>query len=80
MVNYELPNVPESYVHRIGRTARAGRSGVAVALCASDEIKLLKDVEKLIGTGIRVDGDAPDHVEDRQDAVPAAEGVQTEAS
>ena len=68
VVNYELPNVPESYVHRIGRTARAGRSGVAVALCASDEIKLLKDVEKLIKTGIRVDGEAPAQVEDRQDA------------
>ncbi|MEL6915900.1 MAG: DEAD/DEAH box helicase [Pseudomonadota bacterium] len=59
VVNYELPNVPENYVHRIGRTARAGRSGVAVTLCASDESKQLRDVEKLIKTGIEVDGDTP---------------------
>ncbi|MEM6695811.1 MAG: DEAD/DEAH box helicase [Pseudomonadota bacterium] len=62
VVNYELPNVPENYVHRIGRTARAGRSGVAVTLCASDEGKQLRDVEKLIRTGIQVDGDAPEPV------------------
>lgn len=48
VVNYELPNVPESYVHRIGRTARAGASGFAVSFCASDELKNLRGVEKLI--------------------------------
>ena len=48
VVNFDLPNVPESYVHRIGRTARAGRSGVAVALCAPDDRPLLRDIEKLI--------------------------------
>lgn len=47
VINYELPNVPESYVHRIGRTARAGRSGVAISLCDPSEVKLLKDIEKL---------------------------------
>ena len=47
VVNYELPNVPESYVHRIGRTARAGRSGVAISLCDRDEVKLLRGIEKL---------------------------------
>jgi ATP-dependent RNA helicase RhlE len=46
VVNYELPFVPESYVHRIGRTARAGASGVAVSLVADDERKLLKDIER----------------------------------
>lgn len=45
--NYELPNVPESYVHRIGRTARAGAAGQAVAFCADDEKPYLKDIEKL---------------------------------
>jgi len=45
--NFELPNVPEQYVHRIGRTARAGASGVAVAFCADDERPYLKDIEKL---------------------------------
>ena len=49
VVNFELPNVPESYVHRIGRTARAGESGTAITLCAPDERKLLRDIEKVIG-------------------------------
>ncbi|CTQ31536.1 DEAD/DEAH box helicase [Jannaschia rubra] len=46
--NFELPNVPETYVHRIGRTARAGREGAAVTLCAPDEMGELKDIEKVI--------------------------------
>ncbi|MGH6617748.1 DEAD/DEAH box helicase [Sphingomonas sp.] len=45
--NFELPNVPEQYVHRIGRTARAGASGVAISFCASDERPYLRDIEKL---------------------------------
>ncbi|WP_217357015.1 DEAD/DEAH box helicase [Ruegeria arenilitoris] len=49
VVNYELPNVPESYVHRIGRTARAGRTGTAISLCDREEMPLLRDIEKLIG-------------------------------
>jgi len=48
VVNFELPNVPEDYVHRIGRTGRAGASGAAVSLVDHDEIKLLKDIERLI--------------------------------
>jgi ATP-dependent RNA helicase RhlE len=48
VVNYELPNVPEDYVHRIGRTARAGASGSAVSLVAPDEAPLLRDIEKLL--------------------------------
>lgn len=56
VVNYELPNVPEAYVHRIGRTARAGRSGIAVSLCAPDEVKLLRDIERLIGRRLTADG------------------------
>ena len=50
--NYDLPNVPENYVHRIGRTARAGKDGKAIALVASDEMGLLKDVEKVLKTEI----------------------------
>ena len=46
VVQYELPNVPEAYVHRIGRTARAGASGTAVAFCAEDERGLLKDIQR----------------------------------
>ena len=46
VINFELPNVPEQYVHRIGRTARAGASGVAIAFCADDERPYLKDIER----------------------------------
>jgi ATP-dependent RNA helicase RhlE len=54
--NYDLPNVPESYVHRIGRTARAGREGEAIAFCAPDEMGELKDIEKLLKITIPVAG------------------------
>jgi ATP-dependent RNA helicase RhlE len=47
VINFELPNVPEAYVHRIGRTARAGAAGIAISLCADDERSLLRDIEKL---------------------------------
>ena len=52
VVNFELPNVPEDYVHRIGRTARAGQQGHAISLVCVDELKLLRDIEKLLGKGI----------------------------
>ena len=52
VVNYELPYVPEDYVHRIGRTARAGNAGHAVSLVCVDEHKLLADIEKLLQTSI----------------------------
>jgi ATP-dependent RNA helicase RhlE len=48
VVNYELPNVPEDYVHRIGRTARAGSTGAAISLVSPDELPYLKDIEKLL--------------------------------
>src|SRR5271168_533782 len=48
VINFELPNVPESYVHRIGRTARAGAAGVAISLCDGSERPFLRDIEKLI--------------------------------
>ena len=46
VMNYELPNVPEQYVHRIGRTARAGKDGIAIAFCAEDERAYLKDIQR----------------------------------
>ncbi|WP_417468041.1 DEAD/DEAH box helicase [Maricaulis sp.] len=52
VVNYELPNVPEAYVHRIGRTARAGKTGVAISLVDNSEKHYLRDIERLIGTTI----------------------------
>jgi ATP-dependent RNA helicase RhlE len=48
VVNFDLPNVPETYVHRIGRTARAGAEGVAISLCDGAEVAFLRDIEKLI--------------------------------
>jgi ATP-dependent RNA helicase RhlE len=48
VINFDLPNVPESYVHRIGRTARAGADGMAISLVSNDERGLLKDIQKLI--------------------------------
>jgi ATP-dependent RNA helicase RhlE len=55
VVNFELPNVSEDYVHRIGRTGRAGASGLAVSLVSADETVFLKDIEKLIGNKIPMD-------------------------
>ena len=48
VVNYDLPNIPEDYIHRIGRTGRAGSNGIAVSLVCVDEHEILKDIEKLI--------------------------------
>ncbi len=48
VVNFDLPNIPETYVHRIGRTARAGADGTAISLCAGEEMAYLRDIEKLI--------------------------------
>ncbi|NBW44791.1 MAG: DEAD/DEAH box helicase, partial [Betaproteobacteria bacterium] len=60
VVNFELPNVPEDYVHRIGRTGRAGRPGAAVSLVEPEELKLLVGIERLIGKrierAVKVDG------------------------
>ena len=61
--NYDLPEVPDAYVHRIGRTARAGRDGIAIAFCGPDEGRLLRDVERLMGIDIPVaSGEAPSNL------------------
>jgi ATP-dependent RNA helicase RhlE len=52
VVNFDLPNVPETYVHRIGRTARAGAVGTAISLCDAEELPFLRDIEKLIRRSI----------------------------
>ncbi|NQX46258.1 DEAD/DEAH box helicase [Paenibacillus tritici] len=52
VINFNLPNIPETYVHRIGRTGRAGMSGIAISLCEAEEIPYLKDIQKLIGKTI----------------------------
>jgi len=61
--NYDLPNVPETYVHRIGRTARAGRDGMAVTLCDATQRQWLRDVEREIGQPITVTREHPYHSE-----------------
>ena len=61
VINYELPNIPETYVHRIGRTGRAGATGVAIAFCEEEERPYLKDIQRLIGKTIPVKTDHPDY-------------------
>jgi ATP-dependent RNA helicase RhlE len=56
VINFDLPNVPESYVHRIGRTARAGRDGIAISFCDEGEHEYLRDIEKLIRKRIPIVG------------------------
>ncbi|HYH04636.1 MAG TPA: DEAD/DEAH box helicase, partial [Bacillota bacterium] len=57
VINFDLPNVPETYVHRIGRTGRAGLGGVALSFCDQEEKAYLKDIQKLIGKFIPVNND-----------------------
>ncbi len=59
VINYELPNVPETYVHRIGRTGRAGASGISISFCDEEERAYLKDIHKLIAKTIPVVEDHP---------------------
>ncbi|MBI1392285.1 MAG: DEAD/DEAH box helicase [Alphaproteobacteria bacterium] len=73
VVNYDLPNVPETYVHRIGRTGRAGASGVAVSFCVADERPFLRAIERLtkspikaIGADVANDDRASPHAADRR--------------
>jgi superfamily II DNA/RNA helicase len=72
VINFDLPNMPESYVHRIGRTARAGKDGIAISLCASDEVAFLRAIERTIRLTIPATGNvrperaaAPDGAEPR---------------
>ncbi len=74
VVNFDLPNIPETYVHRIGRTARAGAEGVAISLCDAEEAAYLRDIEKLIRTSIP----ATDRRSSQRQALPS--GVPGRAS
>ncbi|MGV8938046.1 MAG: DEAD/DEAH box helicase [Allorhizobium sp.] len=76
--NYDLPEVPDAYVHRIGRTARAGRDGIAIAFCAPDEARLLRDIERLMGIEISVaSGEA--HADRGRPARPTRTGNRNHA-
>ena len=70
VVNFDLPNVPETYVHRIGRTARAGTKGLAISLCDADETAFVRDIEKLIRLSIPVS----DHSSARRQVRPLPKG------
>jgi ATP-dependent RNA helicase RhlE len=59
VINFELPEVPETYVHRIGRTGRAGNTGIALSFCDIDEKLELRDIQKVIGKVIPVEGNNP---------------------
>jgi ATP-dependent RNA helicase RhlE len=70
VVNYDLPNVPEQYVHRIGRTGRAGAKGRAIAFCEPEERKLLGAIERFIRQKVPVAGAPPP-----EEAPPARDGA-----
>ena len=59
VINYEIPNIPETYVHRIGRTGRAGLDGKAISFCDEEELEYLRDIQKLIGMEIPLIKDQP---------------------
>jgi len=63
VINFDLPNEPENYVHRIGRTARAGRQGIAISFCQANERHYLKSIEKVIRQTVPVSNDHPYHEE-----------------
>jgi len=74
VLNYDLPNEPETYVHRIGRTGRAGASGLSISFCDVDEKPYLKDIEKLVKKKIKVNHDHPFPITD--DAVKEYEELK----
>lgn len=84
VINFELPHEPESYVHRIGRTARAGHDGIAISFCSPDEAPLLRQIERLIRKPVpvasgsaRPDGrEKTQRIESRRDTPPARDGRQ----
>ena len=59
VINFDLPNIPETYVHRIGRTGRAGNEGVAISFCGKDEHQYWKDIQKLIKVDVKIISDHP---------------------
>ncbi len=59
VINFDLPNIPETYVHRIGRTGRAGNGGVAISFCSKDEDQYWKDIKKLIKVEVTIVSDHP---------------------
>ena len=71
VVNFDLPNIPETYVHRIGRTARAGAEGIAISLCEGEERAFLRDIERLIRITIPATDRRANPQSERHEARPA---------
>ncbi|MFZ4106712.1 DEAD/DEAH box helicase [Flavobacterium sp.] len=83
VINFDIPNISETYVHRIGRTGRAGNSGLAISFCAKDEIPYWKDIEKLIKISVKVEKDHPypyTDVPENPDAKPDLRNKKKEES
>jgi ATP-dependent RNA helicase RhlE len=79
VLNYELPNIPETYVHRIGRTGRAGASGIAFSFCENEERAYLRDIQKLIGKQIPVTTGHPFELADQEPVLlPAPKSARTQ--
>lgn len=76
MINYDIPNISETYVHRIGRTGRAGAKGVAISFCDNDDVQHLRDIEKLILKKIPV---VEDHPFPKTNVIPSNREKATEA-
>jgi ATP-dependent RNA helicase RhlE len=74
VINFEVPNISESYVHRIGRTARAGAQGIAISFCDAEERAFIKDIEKLIAQSIPVNRTHPYHSTAVENARPMSKG------
>ncbi|HMK04946.1 MAG TPA: helicase-related protein, partial [Ferruginibacter sp.] len=70
--NFELPNIPETYVHRIGRTGRAGNTGIAISFCEAEEREELRDIQKLIGKNIPVVNEHPFPLSNTNFSAPSA--------
>ena len=78
VINYEIPNLAESYVHRIGRTARAGRSGWAYSFCDAEEKAFIKDIERTTGQSIEIDRKQPFHSMEVEKAALISKGKAKE--
>jgi ATP-dependent RNA helicase RhlE len=75
VINFDLPNEPESYVHRIGRTARAGAKGIAISFCDHEERGYLRDIEKVIRQSVPVNEDHPFHAADIANFMGPSKGI-----
>jgi ATP-dependent RNA helicase RhlE len=76
VINYELPNVPETYVHRIGRTGRAGASGKALSFCDEEEKEFLRDIQKLIGKKVPIVSNHPYPLDNQEVEKPQRQQAQ----